>query len=427
VKSSRPGKSAWLRLEPPGPNQPFTMRILIVEEALQTGEGHWPSYIGDLVAGFREVGDEVDVLTHREATPEVLRRVGGTPWLSRSCWDENKNRTRGSFGGLAHNRTLFNEIKAYLKDQPPYDYVLALTMRVYQILAYGFLARFSNLAPQTRLLLLFMNQQGVFVAPGVPARIPKNPRTFMMKIGFGLLRRSVLEGKTVLAVETEGMKEEYERFTGLPFRIFPHSIRFSSVPETRLLSSPSATGEKEVTFTCPGFARFEKGIDLLQTAVIEIFREEPNFPARFIVQWQGPFPMPDGSSLEPQPEFKNNPHVEIIDRTIGPVEYEALLARSDVLLLPYRAAFYYARTSRVAIETVCQGIPLVYPAATWLEEVCTRYGAGTPFQDENVPSLKGAIRATVKNYHAIGEKAGTRSRAALEFFSVPTFRTQMLA
>jgi glycosyltransferase involved in cell wall biosynthesis len=403
------------------------MRILIVEEALHTGEGHWPSYIGDLATGFREAGDEVDVLTHREATPEVLRRVGGTPWLSRSFWDEDKNRSRGVLGGITHNINLYRELKNYLRDRPPYDYVLALTMRAYHILAFGALARSSLLGRNTRLLLLFVHPQGVFVAPGVPARIPRNFRTAIMHVGFRLLSRSVREGKTILAVETEGMKEEYERFSGLPFRFFPHAIRFGS--DSPIRSRVPAAGEekREITFTCPGFARFEKGIDLLQTAVIEIFREEPEFPARFVVQWQNPFSMPDGSLLKPLPKFLNNPKVEILDRTIGPVEYEELLARSDALLLPYRAAFYYARVSRVAIETICRGIPLVYPAATWLEEACANYGAGVSFQDENLESLKEAIRSTVQNYRDIGQKAGTRSKAALEFFSVPTFRANMLA
>jgi glycosyltransferase involved in cell wall biosynthesis len=300
-------------------------------------------------------------------------------------------------------------------------------MRVYHILAYGFLARGSVLGPQTRLLLLFMNGQGVFVAPGSPARIPKNPRTAMMRLGFWLLRDSVLGGRTILAVETGGLKEEYEGFAKLPFRQFPHSIRFNSVPLKRSRKTMPATDIREITFSCPGFARFEKGIDLLQRAVIEIFRESPDFPARFVVQWQGPFLMPDGSAAEPLPEFRNNPRVELITRTIGPVEYEALLAHSDVLLLPYRAAFYYARTSRVAIETVSQGIPLIYPAATWLEEVCTDFGSGIPFRDEDVPSLKAAIRTMVENYNEIALKAGERSEAALNFFSVPTFHAQMLA
>jgi glycosyltransferase involved in cell wall biosynthesis len=401
------------------------MRILIVEEALQTGEGHWPAYIGDLAAGFRELGDEVDVITHREATPEVLRRVGGTPWLSRSCWDGNKNRSEGPFGGITHNLSHLREVEAYLRERAPYDYVLALTMRVYQILAYAFLARGCVLGTETRLLLLFVNGQGVFVAPGVPARFPRNLRTAFMRFGFWLLRKSVARGRTILAAETVAMKEEYERFSRLPFRLFPHPIRFGSGSLASKMSPYAHLSE--ITFSCLGFARFEKGNDLLQRAVIDIFRENPNFPARFLVQWHAPFPMPDGSMAEPLPEFRDNVRVEIISRTIGPAEYEALLARSHVLLLPYRASFYYARVSRIAIEAVCQGIPLIYPASTWLEEVCRDFGAGVSFQDEDVPSLKAAIRTTVENYGEIALKAGVRSETALNFFSVPTFHARMLA
>ena len=60
------------------------MRILITEEALQNGSGHWPSYIGDISSGFRALGDKVDVAVHRHATEGVISRVGGTPWFSRN-------------------------------------------------------------------------------------------------------------------------------------------------------------------------------------------------------------------------------------------------------------------------------------------------------------------------------------------------------
>jgi hypothetical protein len=48
------------------------MRILIVEEGLKTGAGHWPVYIGGIASELRKAGDEVDVLVHRDATVRVL-------------------------------------------------------------------------------------------------------------------------------------------------------------------------------------------------------------------------------------------------------------------------------------------------------------------------------------------------------------------
>jgi hypothetical protein len=74
------------------------VRILITEEALQNGNGHWPSYIGGIAEGLRIAGDDVDVLVHRNATDAVIDQVGGTRWFSRNCWHDKAS--QGGLGGV---------------------------------------------------------------------------------------------------------------------------------------------------------------------------------------------------------------------------------------------------------------------------------------------------------------------------------------
>ena len=112
------------------------MRILIVEEALETGAGHWPHYIGGLAAGFRAAGDEVDVLVHRKATEAVVEQVGGTRWLRRNCWLDS--RSQGRVGGLQHSWFFYRDVLSWLGQQePPYDWILMLTMRHQHLPAVG--------------------------------------------------------------------------------------------------------------------------------------------------------------------------------------------------------------------------------------------------------------------------------------------------
>ena len=77
------------------------MRILIVEEALEKGSGHWPNYIGGLAAGMRQHGDTVDILGHQNATETLRDELGVIPYLSKNCWLDSAS--QGLVGGLRHN------------------------------------------------------------------------------------------------------------------------------------------------------------------------------------------------------------------------------------------------------------------------------------------------------------------------------------
>ena len=67
-----------------------------------------------------------------------------------------------------------------------------------------------------------------------------------------------VKSKTViLAAETESMKKELEEFTKLPVTLFPHPIEAKDLsPNTKVSPDP-------ITISCPGFARHEKGSDIL--------------------------------------------------------------------------------------------------------------------------------------------------------------------
>ncbi|MFW5882765.1 MAG: hypothetical protein ACOCVG_00190, partial [Verrucomicrobiota bacterium] len=161
------------------------MRILIVEEALQRGNGHWPGYIGGIVAALRASGDDVDVLMHREAAPELVESLGGTPWLSRNCWEDAAS--QGGLGGLRHNLGMEKELKVWLREQEPYDWVFALTMRLQHLLAFGCLSRWRGLPQSTRFLLLFVQGFGRYQGRGQPLAFPRNPSTLLARFCFRML------------------------------------------------------------------------------------------------------------------------------------------------------------------------------------------------------------------------------------------------
>ncbi len=399
------------------------MRILITEEALQSGKGHWPSYIGDLAGEFRHAGDDVDVLVHRDAVDDVVGKVGGTRWFRRNCWVET--RSQGKVGGLVHNRYFFQDLKRWMKPRPAYDWVLALTMRLQHLLAFAVLSRAGWVPPGTRFLLLFVQGFGLYQGAGRPTSFPGGLSTRLARLAFRIMGPAVKSGRVVLAAETRGMQDELGRFTGLPVSLFPHPVHnrtdgLADVPVPGPLS-----GREGLTITCPGFARHEKGSDLLQDAILRIGQSEWGAGLRFVIQWPEALAMPDGSMKQRDERLLGDSPVEWRNENLNAVQYHALLDRSDFVILPYRSDSYHHRLSRVAIEAAGKGIPLIYTRHTWTREVAELAGGGTPILDESAEAVVEALKSAVGNAGFLKAEAKRGMERVKAFHSAETFRSRL--
>ncbi|MBT8038328.1 MAG: hypothetical protein KJO21_12370 [Verrucomicrobiae bacterium] len=412
------------------------MRILITEEALQDGGGHWPSYIGGIAEGMREAGDEVDVLMHQDATPELVREIQGVPYLSRNCWVDESS--QGGLGGIRHNLILRDELSRWLSTHEPYDWVCCLTMRLQHLLAMAMLSRSGKIPSQTRFLMLFVQGFGQYAGLGKPTVFPHNLSTYLARFCFRLLAPAVRSGRVVLAAETKGMQDELQRFTGLSISLFPHPVpppAVSTLKPHDLETSQSQpacnrlgeneSSESRVTITCPGFARHEKGNDLLQQAIRLILACPAGDGYRFVMQWPEPFEMPDGAMLGPDPELLADERVEFLNGSLNAEEYEQLLDRSDLVVLPYRCESYHHRLSRVAIEAASRGIPLIYSKGTWTSEVADLVGGGVEIEDESPEGIKEAILTAVNTLDRLRMTAESGSKGVTDFHSGSHFRKLM--
>ena len=398
------------------------MRILITEEALESGKGHWPSYIGGLAGELRGAGDEVDVLIHRDAGAEVCQRVGGTPWFSRNCWMDR--RSQGKLGGLLHNWHFRRDTLRWLANQPVYDWVFALTMRLQHLVAFAVMARAGAIPQSTRFLLLFVQGFGRYCGPDRPGEFPSNLSTRIARLAFRWMAPAVRAGRVVLAAETQGMQDELQRFTGLPVALFPHPVEANAeklkVRNAEMLESRS--GERPITLTCPGFARYEKGNDLMQEAIKQLLASDDYCHLRFVMQWPQAFTLPDGSACAPDPTLAADERVEFVNHSLDSAAYEALLARTDLVVLPYRRESYHNRLSRVAIEAASRGIPLVCMSQTWCDDVLQQVGSGVAIADETPQALANAIREAVDHLPALQRAAAEGAGRVINFHSAAHFR-----
>jgi glycosyltransferase involved in cell wall biosynthesis len=147
-----------------------------------------------------------------------------------------------------------------------------------------------------------------------------------------------------------------------------------------------------------------------------------NGASRFAFQWMDDIVNDQGERVVLNPELKANPRVEIITRYFAEGEYAQRLAETRVMLLPYRRSSYGLRVSRVVIEALVNGIPVVATQGTTLMSQAEEYGAAVGCEDGSVDSLRAAMETMENKYSELHARALERMPGAGEHFSVKTFR-----
>jgi glycosyltransferase involved in cell wall biosynthesis len=225
------------------------------------------------------------------------------------------------------------------------------------------------------------------------------------------LDRHVKSGRVTMFCEDLRAGEWLQRLFGWPFTLMPHAVNVEALPSppvNRPLSPP--------VFVALGFARHDKGTDLLQTAIRRLIeRGFPNRP-KFVIQWGSDYEV-NGFVVTKDPALVAAPNVEFIDTVILESQYNEILSMADFAILPYRKSFYHSRLSRSAIDAVTRGIPMIYTAGTSMEEAAKAFGAGVPFKDEDAKSLADAICEAAANLKHFRAAAQAQRPKAMEYFS----------
>jgi hypothetical protein len=175
--------------------------------------------------------------------------------------------------------------------------------------------------------------------------------------------QSLQEHRVFFYTDTDELTAQYNRFGISTFNTLP-------VPHTMPASEQEAGGDgSALIITYIGDARTEKGYHLLPHIVHDLWSDYAmSGKVRFV--FQSNFNMPKGepkivvarSDLESLPKEK----VELIYDALSFEEYKNLLLETNIMLLPYDADNYYARSSGILVECLAAGIPVVVPSATWL-------------------------------------------------------------
>lgn len=396
-------------------------RWWIVEDALRDRRGHWFEYISTFVRDLRVLGDEVTVLTDAGAEPFIREQLGAQPVLPSSIWhrmSDGSGPLRRCARVPGHAWATRRALLAWLRRNPAPDWIFVPTVLVHHLWGWTWLIQGALRGTATRVLLFFPNTPvRLDRATGQPAWQPA-PTSKLLAHLLRKLAPEVVAGRVILGAETLPMRDALAQLAGVPFTYLPHPV--APLPST-LNQQPTAP-----LLASYGPARHEKGSDVLQTALRQILAAPAPPEARFAVQWLEPFRDERGNSVSRDAALERHPRVEFIPRLFGDGEYAARLGQTSALLLPYRIASYALRVSRVVIEALVNGLPVVATRGTTLARQAAEFGALTPCEDGDAESLAKAILSLLSDLPRLRATARQRMEAAQAHFSVRHFRALLL-
>ena len=392
-------------------------RLLVVEEALKDHVGHWYEYVKSVVELNGKEGVLVTAVVHCRVLPEISKELSAIPAFERSNWDgvyAHPRAWRRYLGVFRHNWLVYRTMSQIIDKHGPFDCLFAPTVIVHHVLGWRLLFAIKGRKIK-RLVLLFRNNAGSY-EPG--SSTPKFKRSAaILATTLRSFSKSIRSGRVLLATDSDRLAREYELLCGLRPVVFP-SPRLA-----QFLDQPDApkTQNEPLIFSSLGPARFEKGIDLLQEAIKLCLRRGLKRPVKFVIQWNQPILEADGQEYFPDTSLVGDDRVEFIRRPLESAEYDATIARSDCLLLPYRRDSYFARISGVAVEAATAGIPMIFTNDTWNADLVDKFGAGIGVEDGDIEGLANAVNAMIEGFELFHKVAIERKTAAQDAHSAHTF------
>ena len=393
-------------------------RMLVVEEALKNESGHWYEYVKSVADLNRLAGAETVVVTHVDTDPAIRREIGANavfPWTS---WDNvyrHPQAWRRYLGIARHNIRVYRVMSRFVNEHGPFDILFAPTVAIHHVIGWRLLIARHGRRGIGQIILLFRNNAGSYADDSKTPVFKRS--TNILKWVLQSFRPVIARGRARFATDSKKLAFEYNHLCGIKPEVFPSPRIAPAAPS----SPPLRASGAPVIFSCLGPARFEKGIDVMQAAIRIYLERYPTGQARFVIQWNDPIVDADGAPYQADTALRDNPRVELIEQTMSSAAYDAAVARTDCMLLPYRRASYFARISGVAVEAVTAGVPVIYTRDTWNEDLVIDLGAGIGVADNDVKGLVEAIATMVDDFDQFSADAVARADLARRSHSPMAF------
>lgn len=372
------------------------MNTLIVDPAVHSPGGHHYAAVDRLQVELAGVGIDAPCLGSVAAIPDVIRTLNCTAIFGSPVYGRDY-RNPTEFRDLVDRTT--RELSRGLRRLGTWPDILILPC-CDQVLAASVanVLRRHSLKPPPQVLMWLLYGPHHRLAPHNPAAIALHQES---RRAFSALLNALGDRRRLVAYsETEAMAAFYRAL--LPFDV--------AVAPGAGINLPNAPGGLHSdTSDCPrltmaGFANRSKGYRLLPGAVPELLRRHAtsHFTVHGIVA---------GSDAEDDAWIFDDlerlgPRVAVRRGVLSDEDYVDLLARTDLLLLPYDPDAYRSRGSAISSQAQQLGIPIVAPADCAFAQPAFDEGCGVAMSRY---SPDGLAEATVD---ALGRLDALKARAS---------------
>ncbi|HTE24064.1 glycosyltransferase [Flavitalea sp.] len=395
-------------------------RLLICEEALTNYKGHFYSWIKAIRRIHLDACAEVIVAGNVNVNDGIQKEFQVHKVYTHNNWSgiyDYKQSWRRYAAVFMHNYRIYNQTRKLLKETGPVDCVILTAVRIHQLLAWQRLCKKRLGKDFQRVVIFILTSEAIYDENYTGFHFKKS--SLLIKKVLQGFKEYVDKGQVILAGDSHITCKEYELLSGVPFRVFPSPAAGLEASARTIGKLPKA--DTKITFVILGVSVIDKGIDLLQKAILKLLNEDPDLEARFIIQWSTPTIDYDGRPVPIDPALRKANQVQILEQVLDENEYRDYLQMADFVVLPYRRVVYFNRLSGVAIEAACAGIPMIVTENTWLAWAMNEFGAGVTIKDGSSEDLADKINYCLNNHIRLKQLAIERQDAALKYNATESY------
>lgn len=358
------------------------MRLWAMENGLRDQGGHHFNNSIGLRQACAERGLACRFLVHHAADAAVVAALGARTVFRFSPYDRASTEPlAGPLESLMIQGHAFAEglVAAAGEGLAADDLVYVPTTTQHELL--GCAIGLAKIAPalRPRLVLNFMMEN--FLAPR--ALTPGRNAAFY-RFAMRNLTRVCAPKQLLLTANGANMARHLSEVLAQRVEWYPVP-KFYPVQLWRASDRPESSGPPIVAVL--GDYRAEKGFDIVPAVIAR----HPEL--RFLIHLSRP---PQQELWRHSAGRSQSANVEVAEGILDTEAFHALVARADIVLLPYDPARLPFRTSGVFSEALAAAKPVVVPRGTWMEEqLAAGHGAGVLFATRDVADISGALRDAV--------------------------------
>lgn len=217
---------------------------------------------------------------------------------------------------------------------------------------------------------------------------------FWYVIAFRLVNLIKNKCEINFITDSNKLQAEFARITKIKIHLLPipHTINNS---ENKTLNS--IIKNDKLTLTSLGSARKPKGYGTLVDAIIELSSDLNFSKFHFLLQSNcanNDYYIQDKINEIKNKNFKN---VELLEKELSEEEYYLLIQKSNVIVIPYDQAIYYANTSGILTEAISYAKPIIVTHNTWMSNNMPD-GIGITFENKNSIDLAKKMILIAEKY-----------------------------